>query len=77
MAKTIIALIALMLGSALFYRSFPEDGQTDNAPKNQFSGGTYKVYDPTEIIDSGNIVLFFHADWCPTCVAFEKKVIKS
>ena len=22
-----------------------------------------------------NIVLFFHADWCPTCKAFEKKVL--
>jgi thiol-disulfide isomerase/thioredoxin len=26
---------------------------------------------------SGNIVLFFHADWCPTCRQAEENFIKS
>ncbi len=25
----------------------------------------------------GNIVLFFHANWCPTCVAIEKDIEKN
>ena len=37
----------------------------------------YKKYS-SELVKNAwnkNIVLFFHADWCPTCEAFEKKVL--
>ena len=37
----------------------------------------YKNYSPEKIVNASeeNIILFFHADWCSTCVAFEKKVL--
>ncbi len=40
-----------------------------------YSGWSYKEYDSDEKIWSWDMVLFFHADWCPSCVAFEKKVL--
>ena len=28
-----------------------------------------------EIYQNNTVVLFFHAAWCPTCIAFEKEII--
>ena len=61
-------------------------GQTQDLPlqENECRGEScvhpnsgYKDYSP-ELVENAknkNIVLFFHADWCPTCKAFEKKVL--
>ena len=37
--------------------------------------GVYTSYSPEAVSNaSGNIVLFFHANWCPSCVALDKKI---
>jgi len=38
----------------------------------------YVDYSPEALAEAEwNIVLFFHADWCPSCVAIEKEINKS
>ena len=39
--------------------------------------GIYTDYDPALLAnaDDGDVVIFFKADWCPTCNAFERDVI--
>jgi len=41
----------------------------DNMHKN----GTYEAYDVAKLANTatGNVVLFFHASWCPTCRALD------
>jgi hypothetical protein len=77
MKNIIIVFILLMVGSALFQWSFPEQRQEEKNTQPQFNGGSYQEHDPEETITSGDIVLFFHADRCPTCVHFEKTIMES
>lgn len=37
----------------------------------------YRNYDPQNMPSSGDIVLFFHADWCPSCQQAEKNFLAS
>lgn len=39
-----------------------------------YSGGAYKTYEGV-LPTSGDIVLFFHADRCPTCIAAKKDIL--
>lgn len=41
-------------------------------PQNMYSGGVYTDYDISALPSTWTIVLFFHADWCPSCVRAEK-----
>ena len=39
--------------------------------------GSYETYSPEKIAmasSSHNVVLFFHASWCPTCIALDKDI---
>ena len=38
--------------------------------------GTYEAYSPEKLAlaESGKVVLFFHAAWCPICLAMEKDI---
>lgn len=38
--------------------------------------GTYEAYDASKLslADTGDVVLFFHAGWCPTCRALETNI---
>lgn len=39
---------------------------------------SYELYDEAKLSSlSGNIVLFFHANWCPLCIAAEKSFLAS
>ena len=40
--------------------------------------GTYEAYVPEKVAlaDEGSVLLFFHADWCPTCRALEAEIEK-
>lgn len=40
------------------------------------SGGTYESYAPEKIAkaETGKVVLFFHASWCPTCRALNSDI---
>ena len=39
-------------------------------------GGTYEAYDPSKLAyaDSGKVVLFFRAGWCPTCKTLDSNI---
>ena len=41
--------------------------------------GSYEIYSPEEITraDSGKVVLFFHASWCPSCRALNGDIEKN
>lgn len=39
--------------------------------------GTYETYAPEKLAlaTKGNVLLFFHADWCPVCRALEAEIL--
>ena len=46
-----------------------------DTPKAIVEGGIYLPYTSTAIAQAkGNIVLFFHANWCPTCIKVNKDI---
>lgn len=46
-----------------------------DTPKAIAEGGVYLPYTSTAIAQAkGKIVLFFHASWCPTCIAINKDI---
>lgn len=51
------------------------DTTPGDTPKWIAEGGVYLPYTSTAVAQAkGNVVLFFHANWCPTCVAIEKDI---
>ncbi|MCA9356539.1 hypothetical protein KC852_03395 [Candidatus Nomurabacteria bacterium] len=65
--------------------SMMEDGQTnegdtmmedDNMMMEDKVLGAYEVYAPEKLAeaDTKNVVLFFHAPWCPTCRALDADI---
>ena len=40
------------------------------------NAGSYESYAPEKLAfaETGNVVLFFHASWCPSCRALEKDI---
>ncbi len=53
-------------------------GNDDDQPAKNTPSGEYRDYDESLLTraDSGDVVLFFHAGWCPTCKALERDLIK-
>lgn len=53
-------------------------GRADNGNAKSISlqSGAYRDYDPTTIPQTGDIVLFFHADRCPTCQQAEANFLR-
>ena len=54
----------------------PGDNGSETAQNTP--SGEYRDYDESLLTraDSGDVVLFFHAGWCPTCKALERNIIK-
>ena len=52
--------------------------QTSNETKNVINttSGTYESYAPEKLAkaETGRVVLFFHASWCPTCRALNSDI---
>ena len=54
-----------------------EEGKSDGAMMEgdvmMKSAGSYEAYSPEKLAmaNSGDVVLFFHASWCPTCRALD------
>jgi len=48
-----------------------ENSEVENTELNS---GTYANYDSSLVGQSDNTVLFFHASWCPSCVAADKGI---
>lgn len=76
MKKTTIAL-SLVLAGGVLYGCTPAP-ETDNfkprvvAPKNMEAKSALTTYSESAVPVGQPYVLFFHADWCPTCIAWEK-----
>jgi peptide methionine sulfoxide reductase msrA/msrB len=56
-----------------------ENGQTGAtlSESGTIAKSQYRPYDESELatLTGSRILLFFHADWCPTCQNFEKQII--
>jgi thioredoxin 1 len=46
---------------------------------NPASIGSYEIYSPEKLAyaDSGDVILFFHATWCPSCRALDADINKN
>lgn len=52
-----------------------KDITPNDTPKAIADGGVYLPYTSTALAQAkGQIVLFFHANWCPTCIAANKDI---
>lgn len=53
-----------------------EESEKEDSMKEE-SAGTYEDYSASKLAlaNSGKVVLFFKASWCPTCNAFDKSVV--
>ena len=52
-----------------------KDITPSDTPKAIAEGGVYLPYTSTAVAQAkGSVVLFFHASWCPTCVAINKDI---
>ncbi|MBP9761351.1 MAG: thioredoxin family protein [Candidatus Magasanikbacteria bacterium] len=47
-----------------------------NTENQKQVAGSYEVYAPEKIAlaEDNNVILFFHAPWCPTCIAAHKDI---
>lgn len=54
----------------------PTNGTTDSAVASDSQSGVYTDYDPALLANanSGEVLLFFHATWCPTCRGLDKNI---
>lgn len=53
----------------------PKDITPSDTPKAIAPGGIYLPYTSTAVAQAkGQVVLFFHANWCPTCIAVNKDI---
>lgn len=52
------------------------DDSTDNTVVENETPGEFTDYNPALLsrADTGDVVLFFHASWCPTCRALESNI---
>ena len=78
----ILLSFAVLLTACTFVGTTKEDMEKvskeamENPPAN---AGTYEDYSPErleELLGSEKFLLFFHADWCPTCRILETKIKK-
>lgn len=53
-----------------------EDSMADKGADMITSSGSYEAYSPEKLAlaDSGDVVLFFRASWCPTCRALDTDI---
>jgi thioredoxin 1 len=52
-----------------------KDITPSDTPKAIAPGGIYLPYTSTAVAQAkGQVVLFFHANWCPTCIAVNKDI---
>lgn len=56
-----------------------EQGMMEGEESVMMSGGTYEAYDASKLAmaDTGDVVLFFHASWCPTCRALDSDIMEN
>ena len=71
--------IVIVVAAVLYFSSqkmnMPID-QVDSVGSPQATAGTYEPYaqEKLALAETGNVVLYFHADWCPICRAIEGEI---
>lgn len=89
MQKSFLSLVAvfgatLLLGAGCSYNFVEDKSSTvDDVPRNSQediileSAGTYEDYNSSKLAlaDSGKVVLFFKASWCPSCNSLDKDIL--
>jgi len=84
MTKIIIAIIVIVL-IVLAFKSLNKNSNIENTSQNTINSeivevnpnaGSYESYAPEKLAfaETGNVVLFFKASWCPTCRALDKNI---
>jgi len=55
-----------------------ESENANPVPEGQTAAGRYEPYDESKLsyAETGDVVLFFKADWCPTCIALDRDIKK-
>lgn len=78
MKKTTTIALSLILAGGVLYGCAPKQEDTFKprvvAPKTNTVNAAYTEYSEAAVPMGAPYVLFFHADWCPTCVAWEASV---
>jgi methionine-R-sulfoxide reductase/methionine-S-sulfoxide reductase len=67
-------------GREAFIEEHAQTGITlGTATSNLATQSQYRLYDEAELatLTTSRILLFFHADWCPTCRNFDKQISES
>lgn len=65
--------------AALMEKEKTAGGMMEGEPSDTMVTGSYEAYAPEKLAraDRGDVVLFFHASWCPTCRAADKNITES
>lgn len=79
----IVVLVVVLIGRSLVFKPTPSEPQTESinndsgaVNQNQSTAGSYEIYTPEKIAraETGQVVLFFRAPWCPTCRALDADI---
>lgn len=78
----IILIIIVLLVAVGFFVFKPTENTPIVETQHQISAtqsGSYEIYSPEKLMlaESGKVVLFFHAPWCPTCRAANTDINKN
>lgn len=84
----VVIIILIIIGAFGVYYFMGEDTKVDmetsaddssEMPTNQIVAGEpgrYQIYTEDKLVmaETGDVLLFFRADWCPTCRALDKDI---
>lgn len=78
-AGTILVAGVLLVGAGCSGNTGIENTGASVDDTSQGPAGTYETYDESKLAlaETGNVVLFFKADWCSSCRALEKNILKN
>ena len=53
-----------------------DENEVENVAVMAETPGSYEAYTPEKLVlaETGDVILFFHADWCPSCRALESDI---
>ncbi|MFT5180001.1 MAG: thiol:disulfide interchange protein [Candidatus Paceibacteria bacterium] len=75
----IIILVIAGIGGAVLFSGESENKEApQEVVENNGEHGTYEDYTPEKVSSAeGRVLLFFYANWCPTCRIHEKDILKN
>lgn len=73
----IIALVVIAGGVSMYVLNNPPVEMIQNDTSTMTNAGSYESYDASKIAMAStthNVVLFFRAGWCPTCISLDRDI---